>query len=71
MRQRIRVLWLETLVFFGLRYRCRCGAIGRERDRAKHEQFHQAIREWMTPPTQEEIRQAFASSVSDTGETPT
>lgn len=47
-RKRVR-LWL------GLSYRCRCWAIVDNRNRSTHEIYHAALREWMSPPTAEEM----------------
>jgi hypothetical protein len=48
----------------GLWYRCRCGAIGRERDRAAHERFHDMIREWLKPPSAEEMALARVAAAA-------
>ncbi len=55
MMQRLKT-WMSLRL--GLSYQCRCGAIVRRRCRQQHEGFHDAIREWCSPPTTEEMTAA-------------
>lgn len=57
-------LWLTR------RYRCRCGAIVRERYRLQHEEFHAAIRDFMSPPSYSEIQAALKAPADPQAETP-
>lgn len=48
-------LLIRLKLRFGLLYRCRCGALVRPRYRQGHEHMHDAIREWMAPPSAEDM----------------
>ena len=46
------------LTWCGWSYRCYCGAVVPSQYRQQHEDLHAAIRDWLSPPTNDELSEA-------------